>query len=281
LITPLPAIDTLPLFAGERAALLELLVDLSASDWDAPTVCPGWSVKDVAAHLLGDDIGRLSWGRDGYANPAFAAGLDIATLPGLVAAIDRQNAVWVAGTRRFSPRLLIELLKVTGELTEDYFISLDMTALGMPVDWAGPEPAPVWLDVAREYTERWVHQQHIRDAVGKPGLKERRWFAPVLDAFVRGLPRVLRGAPSPGGTMLRLVISGDAGGEWIALRQNGEWMLGTAPGMAVDAIIELDEDRAWRLFTKGISKEEARKGARIEGDEALAERALDTVAILA
>src|SRR5215213_6083530 len=139
-LTPLPAIETLPLFSGERSALLELLADLSASEWEAPTVCPGWSVKDVAVHLLGDDIGRLSWGRDGYVNPAFAAGLDIATLPGLVAAVDRQNAVWVTGARRLSPRLLIEFLKMTGELTETYFSGLDMTALGMPVDWAGPEP---------------------------------------------------------------------------------------------------------------------------------------------
>jgi uncharacterized protein (TIGR03083 family) len=260
--------------------LLELLGDLSTADWEVPTVCPGWSVKDVAAHLLGDDIGRLSWGRDGYVNPDFAAGLGIGTLPGLVAAIDRQNAVWVAGMRRISPSLLIELLKMTGELTEVYFTSLDMTALGMPVDWASPEPAPVWLDVAREYTERWVHQQHIRDAVGKPGLKERRWFAPVLDAFVLGLPRVLQDAPSPDGAALRLIISGDAGGEWVALRPNGDWMLGTAPGMNVDATVELDEERAWRLFTKGISKEEARPGTRIEGDAALAERALDTVSIL-
>jgi uncharacterized protein (TIGR03083 family) len=202
----------LDLFPGERTTLLELLAELPPAEWSTETVCPGWSVKDVAAHLLGDDVGRLSWGRDSYVNPAFAAGLDIATLPGLVAAIDRQNAVWVAGARRISPRLLIELLAMTGKLTEAYFASLDMSALGMPVDWAGPEPAPVWLDVAREYTERWVHQQHIRDAVGKPGLKERRWLAPVLDAFVRGLPRVLRDAPSPDGATLRLIISGDAGG---------------------------------------------------------------------
>jgi hypothetical protein len=238
-------------------------------------------VKDVALHLLGDDIGRLSWGRDGYVNPAFAAGLDIGTLSGLVAAIDRQNAVWVTGTRRMSPRLLIELLEMTGEQTEAYFSSLDMTALGMPVDWAGPDPAPVWLDVAREYTERWVHQQHIRDAVGRPGLKERRWFAPVLDAFVRGLPRVLEDAPSPDGATLRLVITGDAGGEWVALRQNEEWLLGFAPGIEVDATVELDEDVAWRLFTKGISKEEARRAARIAGDPTLAERVFDTVSILA
>lgn len=280
-LVPLSAIDTLPLFAGERAALLELLSGFSPADWEAPTICPGWSAKDVALHLLGDDIGRLSWGRDGYVNPAFAAGLDIGTLPGLVAAIDRQNAVWVMGTRRISPRLLIELLTHTGELTEAYFKSLDMTALGMPVDWAGPEPAPVWLDVAREYTERWVHQQHIRDAVARPGLKERRWLAPVLDAFVRGLPRVLQGASSSDGATLRLTITGDAGGEWVALKQNEEWMLGSAPGIETDATVELDEDVAWRLFTKGIPREEARQAARLSGDSALGERALDTVSILA
>src|SRR5215218_8801281 len=270
MITPLSPIDTLSLFPGERSSLLELLGNLSVADWEAPTVCPGWSVKDVAAHLLGDDIGRLSWGRDGYVNPALAAGLDIATLSGLVAAIDRQNAVWVTGTRRISPRLLIELLAMTGELTEAYFACLEMTAVGMPVDWAGPELAPIWLDIAREYTERWVHQQHIRDPVGKPGLKERRWFAPVLDAFVRGLPRVLRDAPAADGAALRLTIAGDAGGEWVAVRHDGDWMLGSAPEMAVDATVELDEERAWRLFTKGISKEEARRAARIEGDATLA-----------
>ncbi|MBA3451206.1 MAG: maleylpyruvate isomerase family mycothiol-dependent enzyme [Chloroflexia bacterium] len=272
---------TLHLFPGERSALLDLLADLSPADWDAPTICTGWSVKDVAAHLLGDDIGRLSWGRDGYVNPAFTAGLDIEILPGLVAAIDRQNAVWVEGTRRVSPRLLIELLRMTGELTEANFQRLDLQALGMPVDWAGPEPAPVWFDVAREYTERWVHQQHIRDAVGRPGLKERQWLAPVLETFVRGMARPLAGVAAPEGTALRLTITGEAGGEWITLREAGGWQLGNDPAIAATATVELDQDVAWRLFTKGITKDEARQSAVITGDAALAERALDIVSILA
>jgi uncharacterized protein (TIGR03083 family) len=279
-LAPLPRIDTLHLFPGERAALLDALGALSPAEWGLPTACPGWSVKDVAAHLLGDDLGRLSWGRDGYVNPAFATGLDITTLPGLVAAIDRQNAVWVAGARRMSPRLLIELLALTGEWTQAYFASLDLDATGMPVDWAGPEPAPVRLDVAREYTERWHHQQHIRDAVSRPGLKEREWFAPVLETFVRGLARPLAEVAAPEGTALRLVISGEAGGEWVALREDGGWRLGTAPGIAAAATVELDQETAWRLFTKGIARDEARQAARINGDPFLAERVLDTVSIL-
>ena len=280
LLTPLRRIDTLHLFPGERAALLDLLRGLSPAEWDLPTACPGWSVKDVAAHLLGDDIGRLSWGRDGYVNPAFAADLDISTLPGLVAAIDRQNAVWVAGARRMSPRVIVDLLALTGEWTQTYFASLDLDAPGMPVDWVGPEPAPVWLDVAREYTERWHHQQHIRDAVGKPGLKEREWFSPVLDTFVRGMARPLATVDAPVGTALRLTITGDAGGEWLALRDEAGWELGHAPTLAVAASVTLDQETAWRLFTKGITRDVARQRATIAGDPFLAERVLDTVSIL-
>jgi hypothetical protein len=238
-------------------------------------------VKDVALHLLGDDMGRLSWGRDGSVSPAFAAGLDISTLPGLIAAIDRQNAVWVDGARRLSPRLLIELLTMSGELTEAYFRTLDLSALGMPVDWAGPEPAPVWLDLAREYTERWVHQQHIRDAVHRPGLKERRWLGPVLAAFMYGLPRALSAVAAAEGTAVRCTIGGDAGGEWLALRRDGAWVLGSAPDLAADATVTLDPDVAWRLFTKGIDREEATRGSHIVGDPGLAERVFDTVSILA
>lgn len=280
-LAPLPRIAALHLFPGERAALLELLRDLSPADWELPTACPGWSVKDVAAHLLGDDIGRLSRGRDGYVNPAFAAGSDIATLPGLVAAIDRQNAVWHAGARRMSPRVIVELLGLTGEWTQAHFESLELDAPGMPVDWAGPEPAPVWFDVAREYTERWHHQQHIRDAVGRPGLKERAWFAPVLDTFARGLARPLVEVAAPTGTALRLTITGEAGGEWVALRDDTGWRLGIGPEIVADACVDLDQEMAWRLFTKGIARDEARRAARISGDPNLAERVLDTVSILA
>ena len=278
---PLPPVETLWLFPGEREALLALLRELTLEEWELPTVCAEWSVKDIAAHLLADDLGRLSWGRDGFVSPSFAAGLDIGTLPGFVAAIDRQNAVWVAAARRLSPRLLTELLALSGPWVVAHFGSLDLEALGMAVDWAGAEPAPVWLDVAREYTERWVHQQQIRDAVGKPGLKERRWLAPVLETFVRGLPRALGGTDAPEGTVVRLVVSSEAGGEWVALKQDGAWQLGTAPELAADATVVLDQETAWRLFTKGIARDEARRVAGIEGDRALAELALHTVSVLA
>ncbi len=274
-------IATLHLFPGERAALLDLLSALSPDEWAAPTACPGWSVKDVAAHLLGDDFGRLSRGRDGFANPDFATGLDISTLPGLIAAIDRQNAIWVEAMRRVSPELLIDMLELSGRQTTEYFAALDLEAIGMPVDWVGPESAPVWLDVAREYTERWVHQQHIRDAVDRPGLKEREWFGPVVETFVLGLPRALASAPAGAGASFRLIVAGEAGGRWTARLHDGHWSFASGASDDVTASVTIDQEVFWRLCTKGLTQEAARQNATIAGDRALAERAFAIVSILA
>jgi uncharacterized protein (TIGR03083 family) len=37
--------------AGERGDLAELLAGLSEDDWDKPTLCAGWRVREVIAHI--------------------------------------------------------------------------------------------------------------------------------------------------------------------------------------------------------------------------------------
>ncbi|HST71985.1 MAG TPA: maleylpyruvate isomerase family mycothiol-dependent enzyme [Kocuria rosea] len=36
----------------ERAALADLLETLTPEEWEHPTLCPGWAVRDVAAHVI-------------------------------------------------------------------------------------------------------------------------------------------------------------------------------------------------------------------------------------
>src|SRR6185295_15700965 len=111
--------------------------------------------------------------------------------------------------------------------------SLDPHAIGGPVDWAGPDPAPVWLDVAREYTERWAHQQQIRDAIEplRPGvaaaLKAPRFFAPLLDTYARGIPRAFRDTRASEGTHVRIEITGAVDRAWSLVRGAGRWALYT------------------------------------------------------
>jgi uncharacterized protein (TIGR03083 family) len=270
------AIQVVHLFSETLDALLDLLADLSPDDWQKPTVCAGWTVKDIAAHLLGGEVGILSRKRDGYAY----SGSPIIAWGDLVTLINQLNDSWVKATRRVSPRLLCDFLRFTGEQVNLYFASLDPQALGDPVDWASAEPAPVWLDLAREYTERWHHQQQIRDATGRPGLNGPRYLAPVLDAFVRAMPRAYRDVQAADGALVTLAITGASGNRWHLLREGGAWHLrldADAPSLAT---VSLDEDVAWRLFTKGITPEAARAQAVIEGDERLALPALGMISII-
>lgn len=56
-LADLPVHDPRESISSERNDLLVLLEDLSDSDWLAPTEAGHWRVKDVALHLLDDDLG--------------------------------------------------------------------------------------------------------------------------------------------------------------------------------------------------------------------------------
>jgi uncharacterized protein (TIGR03083 family) len=136
-IQPLEPIDVVDLFLPERESLLRLLTALTDEQWDAPTVCPGWSVRDVALHVLGVDFANLSRRRDGWRD-AGNAGPSDDPWPALVEFINQFNQQWVEAARRISPRLMYELLAFTAEPVTAYFRSLDLTAMGEPVGRPGP-----------------------------------------------------------------------------------------------------------------------------------------------
>ncbi len=277
---PIKPIDTVDLFPPLHTSLLTLLGTLSDEDWHKPTVARLWTVKDIAAHLLDTQIRRLALHRDGLT--PLEPETPITSYRDLVAFLNQLNADWVKAARRISPPLLIDLLAFVGPQIHDFFKTLDPAAPArFPVAWAGDEASPNWFDIAREYTEQWHHQQQIRDAVGAPGLTMRSWLHPVLDTFVRGLPHRYKDVDADDGTCLVFYITGDAGGTWTLRRESPAWRLyeGRAPEAATH--VRLNQDTAWRLFTKGLSPEDARSRILIEGDETLGRHVLTLVAVMA
>ena len=89
--------------------LLRLLKGFQTVEWQKPTICRGWTVKDVALHLLGVEMGNLSTRRDGHVSSS-----SIKDWEGLVAFINEWNQEWVRVSKRISPQLLIDLLEFTG-----------------------------------------------------------------------------------------------------------------------------------------------------------------------
>lgn len=179
-------------------------------------------------------------------------------------------------------RVLIELLDFTSGPVHAFFQSLDPHAPAVyGVAWAGEETSANWFDIGREYTERWLHQQQIRDAVGARGLTARRWLHPTLDIFVRALPFAFRETQAQIGRSVRIAIEGEAGGVWTLVREAEGWGMFAGWEAAPAAVVSLDQGVAWRLFSKGIDRESARRSLRVEGDPRLAEPVLGTLAVMA
>jgi uncharacterized protein (TIGR03083 family) len=278
-VRPVEPVYLIERFPGLHQELMRLLRGLDGADWSRPTACALWSVKDIVAHLLDTGLRRLSSGRDGFM-PAPEGG--IASYTDLVAYLNRLNGEWVAATRRLSPPVLLALMDVMAPQVHAFFGSLDPHARAQfGVAWAGEESSPVWFDIGREYTERWLHQQQIREAVGAPGLLGREWLYPALDIFMRALPHTYRAVHAEPGQSIHFAIRGEAGGDWTLRRQAQGWSLFTGQDDHPAARVSLDQENAWRLFSKGLSPEAARQSVRIEGDPQLGEPVFGALAVMA
>ncbi|MGW7417421.1 maleylpyruvate isomerase family mycothiol-dependent enzyme [Streptomyces sp. NPDC054863] len=113
----------------ERAALAQDLAQLDDERWSTPSLCEGWTVHDVVAHLI--DTARTT--RLGFVSGMVRARFDF----------DRQNARGVERERAASPQETLERLR-----------------LGAP-RWS-PPPAPLDSRLVEEV----VHGEDIRRPLG-------------------------------------------------------------------------------------------------------------------
>ena len=180
-------IEVRHLFPELYSELIELLQNLSADEWNYSTSSSQWTVKDIVAHLLDTDLRRISFQRDNLIPPTY--GKQIENDKQLVEYINYLNNTWVEVSKRLSPGVLIDLLGYIKIEMSKLLNSLNMNDEALfGVSWAGEKKSKSWFDIAREYTEKWYHQQQIREAVGKPLLSDEKWMGPLIDTYVRGLP---------------------------------------------------------------------------------------------
>jgi hypothetical protein len=275
---PIP-IDVVALLPVLDLKLLELLRSLDGEEWNKQTIARQWKVKDVVAHLLDGNIRVLSSLRD---NHTVAPTVPLSSYDNLVNYLNGLNAEWVGAMRRVSPRMLIFLLELTGPPFCTYYAKLNpFDDAAFPVAWAGDTVSKNWKHIAREYTEKWHHQQQIREAVNRPGLMSRELFQPFMEILMLGLPHTYRNVVSDEGTTIKLTVSTEIGSAWFLTRSHGAWVLGKQALNAPDAEIQIHPDIAWRLFSKSIRPLEILDQVTLTGDQELGKTALHMVSVMA
>jgi len=275
---PLAPLRTADRFAPLAARLLDLLRDLAPEDWDRRAT-RRWQVRDVVAHLVDTDLRRVARHRDGHAGPPPPR--PITSADDLRSLIDGLNESWVAASARLSPAILIELLELSAGSCAEALVALEAASAdapaAFPVAWAGHSTSPVWLDVARELTDRWHHQQQIRRATGRPFLDDPCFARPVLETFLYALPPAYSTADAAPAASIEIVAAAPVDTAWRLVRWDDGWQLalGTvatgAPALPrADASLVADPESLALALTRSIPVAEARARVRVSGRAELA-----------
>jgi uncharacterized protein (TIGR03083 family) len=275
----LAPIHTAHLFPVIEDQLLRLLQGLTVEDWNRPTVAKAWRVRDVVAHLVDTALRRVSVQRDGLAPPKPSMAVD--TYETLVAYLNQLNAEWVTAMRRLSPEVLVQLMRVASPALCEVVKKLEPDAPALfAVSWAGESGSKNWFDVAREYTERWLHQQQIRHAVGKPGIETLELYHPVLNTWMRALPHAYRAVEASVGTVVQVDVDGPVGGSWQIIREHNDWQHNINPALP-SAAVTIPAEIAWQVFSKSMPPAEAKQHISAHGKAHLWAPALHMVSVMA
>lgn len=124
--------------------------------------------------------------------------------------------------------------------------------------------------------ERYVHQQQIREATGRPALGAD-FTAPVLVTAAHALPRALDHLTRPVGTVVTFTAEGDGGGTWHVVRSSAGWKLDPEqPSHPAACHARTTVDGALKLYVRDPSA----PPLTWHGDEELAHALAEVKAVL-
>lgn len=272
-------IETLHLFSILDRKLIELLKSLSLEEWNSQTVAKLWKVKDVASHLLDGNLRGLSTSRDSYFGEKPE---NIQSYQDLVGFLNNLNMSWTSATKRLSPQVITNLLEITGKEYTEHLKTLNPFDNAIfSVAWAGQETSPNWFHIAREYTEKFLHQQQIRDAVGRQGIMTKELFYPFVDTFMFAFPHTFSNVSAENGTTVSIEVSTDIGGIWNIIKTDTGWVLDKSKNIDTHAKVIIDPETGWKLFSKSWKPEQVTDKIKVSGNTTLAKQALNIVAVMA
>ncbi|HQU26652.1 MAG TPA: maleylpyruvate isomerase family mycothiol-dependent enzyme [Acidimicrobiales bacterium] len=183
-----------------------VLADRPADIYDAPTACPGWSVRDVLAHLVGFE--RML---QGEALPEHEG-----AYPDYVRnAVGEINEAVVADWRRRPLEELREAFTVTtaGSLARLRGLSDEEWER---VGWSPEGERPYHRFMETRVLDSWIHLGDVRDALGLEGDDHGPGEAVVLGRLGAALPFVLgRRTAAPEGTRVAVELHGERAARYV------------------------------------------------------------------
>jgi uncharacterized protein (TIGR03083 family) len=254
---------------GQWRALEELLGGLAEDEWSAATCLPGWQVRDIVAHLIGTEMTLAG-------AEAPPCGVDVRALPHVRNDIAATNERWVLSLRAESGAAVLEKF---GAVTRGRAEAL---AAMTPAEFAAPSWTPVGEGTYREFMQFrvfdcWLHEQDIRDAVGRPGHET----GPCADAAVARIGGALgyvvgKRAGAPAGSAVTFQLTGPIR-RTIFVQVDGRARVVDCLDRTATTTLTMSSNAFVRLGAGRVGPSEP--PVEIDGDAELGRRVLESLAI--
>jgi len=182
------------------ASIAEVTAQLDQSQWLTPTRCPGWSVQDIVSHMVGTE--SILAGRP---PPDVTAGHERA--PHVRNDLGALNEASVA-ERRHRPG--VEVHDEFVAITDERLVALERMAQSQFDEeaWTPVGLATYGRFMRLRLFDCWVHEQDIREALGRPGHLDGPVVDRAMDEIGVGLCYVIaKLAKAPKGSTVALHIS--------------------------------------------------------------------------
>lgn len=238
-------------------------LEIDESNADLPSGLPGWSVKDVIAHLV-------------HLEEALVTGEDIVTKGGSNLGSD-YTELGVEAYRKYSVGELLERLtdlgvkrreQVARQLAKD---TLDPKRIVNSLGWD-------YETLLRNRAfDSWVHEQDLRKVLGLPFRFKAIGATISFNMFAASLPMVVgKRAKVPAGHAVRFVVTGDFElDRTFAVDENGR--AGASEAQA-DTTISMTEAEFFQLMAGRAEPQEL--SVKVNGDEEIAGRVLASMNIV-
>ena len=174
----------------EKAPIIELLrsqfksldflgSSLAPKEWHSAAAVPGWAVVDVYAHLIGTESML-----EGHALPDTKT--DVAAFRHVHNEVGVVNETWVESLSHLEPPAMLDRFRT---ITASRMRSLEaMTQPEFEAEIQTPAgPAPYWRFMQMRVFDCWMHEQDIREGLGRPGHESGPCARAAVDEVERAL----------------------------------------------------------------------------------------------
>lgn len=242
-------------------------------DFDTPTALPGWSVRDLVAHLVG--LSRVVLGEP--------VPTHVGPWPEYVKnPLGELNEAFVAAYRRAPTSEVLSDFREVNRRALDALRGLD-DAGWEKVGWSPEGDRPHHRFQETRIVDAWIHYQDARDALGEPREDPGIGAQVVLNRFEAALPYVVGKKVAPGdGTLIRLDLTGAHGRSVAIATEDGRARPVATSERAPDVVLATPTAAWWRRMAGRITTDDllGDEGTSVEGDRALARRVADALHVL-